>query len=86
MTLDTLIDRAYLIAVARGQITDTPEARLAFRAGARLVFALFLARESNRHAADIRDIEIDLDRLRERDPWLGPALEIAGATEHVEVV
>ena len=85
LTLDAFLSRSYLVAVARGQVVDTPEARTAWDAGARLTFALFLERECSRHAEDIRGIGIDLDRLREAHPWLGPALEAAGALEHVEV-
>ena len=85
MTLDTFLSRSYLVAVARGEVTDTPEARTAWDAGARLTFALFLERECSRHADDIRDIEADLSRLCDSHPWLGPALELAGELEHVEV-
>lgn len=70
MTLDTFIARARAVRAARGQATEDPA--LEFEAGVRL-------------AGDIRDIEFDLSALCDAHPWIGPALELAGATEHVEV-
>jgi len=83
VTLDAFIARARAVRAARGQATEDPA--LEFEAGVRLAMALFLERECSRHAADIRDIESDLSRLCDAHPWIGPALELAGETEHVEV-